>query len=167
MFGFKCVVVHLFGEYSKVGEERLKRLLDYCESVNVPLAIENINAPKLFKAVFDHLSHPYLKICYDSGHNNVFDKETDYLTLYKDKIICLHLHDNNGKADEHTLNKFGTIDWDEIAKRLAALPEEISLDYEMLMYNNHGVAMEDCLTETYRQAAKLEEKIKHFKSLLH
>lgn len=162
-YGFCAVVVHLFGEYSKVGEERLKRLLETCAEVKVPLAIENIDAPELFKTVFERLEHPYLKVCYDSGHNNFVDKETDYLTLYRDKIVCLHLHDNNGKEDEHTLNRFGTINWDEIAKKLALLPNDVALNYEMLMYKKHGVSMEDCVKETFAQAVELEAMVEKYR----
>ena len=162
-FGFCAVVVHLGGEYSSVGEKRLKRVLELCEKVNVPLAIENINYPDLFKTVFEKINHPYLKVCYDSGHNNVFDKQTDYLSLYRDKIICLHLHDNNGKSDEHTLNRFGTINWNEIAKKLALLPNDVVLCYEMLMHNSHGVLMEECLTETFKQANELEKLIENYR----
>lgn len=158
-YGFCAVVVHMFGKYSKVGEERIKRLLSYCEKMKVPFAIENIDDPALFKTIFEKIDHPYLKICYDSGHNNYVDKETDYLTLYRDKIVCLHLHDNNGIDDEHTLNRFGTINWDEIARKLALLPNKVSIDYEMLMYNNHNVPMQECLNETYKQAVELEKKI--------
>lgn len=162
-FGFCAVVVHLAGTYSKIGEARLIRVLELCEKVGVPLAIENINFPEIFKTVFEKINHPYLKMCYDSGHNNVFDKQTDYLTLYRDKIVCLHLHDNNGLSDEHTLNRFGTINWEELAKKLALLPNDVVLCYEMLMHSRHDVLMEDCLSETFRQANELEKMIEKYR----
>jgi len=165
-YGFKSVVVHTMGNYNKIGEARLLRLLELCEKSNVFLAIENIDYKQPFADIFENISHPYLKFCYDSGHNNCFDPEFDYLEKYGDKLICFHLHDNNGKQDQHTLNKFGTINWKNLAKKLSKLNlENISLDYELLLYceERSSVSLEECLSETYRQACELEEMILKYK----
>lgn len=163
-YGFKCVVVHMIGNYSKVGEERLKKILDLCRETNIYLAVENINYPKIFFDIFENIHDPYLKFCYDSGHNNCFDPEYDYLENFKDKLVCLHLHDNSGKADDHTLKKFGTIDWDKIARKLAKIDlTNVSLDYEMLMHQKYGATELEVLQETIKEATELEEKINYYK----
>lgn len=166
-YGFRCVVVHTMGVYNKVGEERLYRLLDLCEKSNVYLAIENIDYKQPFLDIFENIKHPYLKFCYDSGHNNCFDPEIDYLEKYGDKLICMHLHDNNGKKDEHTLNMFGTINWEKIAKSLSKLNlENLSLDYEVLMYNDDKdkFTPKKCLMEVFKQAEILDDMITKFKN---
>ena len=73
------------------------------------------------------------------------------------------MHDNDGTADQHTLNEFGTIDWDNLAKKLSKrknVLEDISLDYEI---SNKSIAVhndcEECLKKVKRQADELEEKI--------
>lgn len=165
-FKIKCVVVHMLGQYSEVGEMRLKRLLETCEKTGVFLAVENINDQNLFLKIFENINHPYLKFCYDSGHNNCFDPDFDYLKNFGEKLICLHLHDNDGLGDDHTLNRFGTINWDKIAKELAEINlDNVSLDYEMLM-NKHKdeVSENECLKETFEQASLLEEKINFYKN---
>lgn len=154
-YGFNSVVVHLIGEYSKIGEKRLKNILKLCEKLNVPLAIENIDHQKIFLDVFKNINHSHLKFCYDSGHNNVFDKDFDYLTKFGDKLIALHLHDNMGKSDDHTLNVFGTINWEEIAKKLAKLPP-INLDYELIMCYNEGYLAEQVLSACLKQGKELQ-----------
>ena len=165
-YGIKCVVVHMMGEYSAFGETRLKRILDFCETHKVFLAVENIDYKHPFIEIFEKINHPYLKFCYDSGHNNCFDPEIDYLEKYGDKLICLHLHDNNGKQDEHTLNRFGTINWHSIAKKLAKLDtSNLVLDYETLMYGHRNeVELSECLSEIYRQPEELENLIKKYKN---
>lgn len=162
-YGFFCVVVHLKGEYSDIGEKRLLDVLKICSKLNVMLAVENIDCQPVFLEVFKNIKHNMLKFCYDSGHNNVFDKDFDYLDLFIDKLIALHLHDNDGTADQHTLNEFGTIDWDNLAKKLSKrknVLEDISLDYEI---SNKSIAVhndcEECLKKVKRQADELEEKI--------
>lgn len=159
-YGFSCVVVHLFGKYSKIGEKRLKEVLNICEKVNIPLAIENIDNQKIFIETFKNLKHPMLKFCYDCGHNNVFDKDFDYFSNYNDKLITLHLHDNDGRSDLHTLRKLcsSTIDWEKIALNLKG-HENINLDYEILNKNNSTLSMIEFLKEAFLQAQELENLI--------
>jgi len=160
-FGFSCVVVHLFCEEEsrQIGFDRIRRVLNLCEKKNIPLAIENIDDPETFKAIFNEIENPYMKICYDSGHNNFIDPKFDYLTKYRDKIICLHLHDNDGTDDHHTLNKYGSINWKNIATKLSKLPHDINLDYELLLCKRGPESKKEVLTETYRQACELEKMV--------
>lgn len=163
-YGFTCVVVHLEGEDNEIGYERIKRILKVCEKVNVPIAIENTRRKDIFKKTFDSFGSKYLRFCYDSGHNNVFDKEIDYLKEYKDKLECVHLHDNDGVDDLHTLNKYGIIDWEKIAKNLSEC-KEINLDYEIMMNFRKDEKPEEVLSECYKQACELEKLILKYKDL--
>ena len=165
-YGFSCVVVHLVGEYSQVGEDRLKRVLGYSRKLNVPLAIENINQQKIFLETMEHFKdEEYMKMCYDSGHNHTFDPDYDFFEKFSDKIIALHLHDNDGTADQHTLNKFGTTDWKWLAKKLAHTGIE-NLDYELLLYKKPDMEKDEVLNECYKQGLELakmiEEERKNF-----
>ena len=172
-YHFKCVVVHMLGSYSKIGEERLLRILDFCELNKIPIAIENIDHNEVFFEIFKRINHSYLKFCYDSGHNNweiaflcILAPFFHVLNLenFKDKLICMHLPDNMGQSDEHTLNRFGNINWNKIAQTLATInTENISLDYEMIMHTKNGTSMEECVTETYKQAVELENLIEKYK----
>ncbi len=153
-----CVVVHLSGTPNEIGLERLKRVLRYCNKVKVPLAIENIDDRRIFEYVFDNLEDPYLKICFDSGHQNVFDKDFDYLTKYSDKIITLHLHDNNGIEDEHIIPDYGNIDWNIFAEKLAKTNIQI-LDWEILMKTKLNLSEEEILKQCFEFSKKLEKKI--------
>ena len=165
-YGFNSVVVHLQGEFSEVGKNRLLKVLSLCEELNIPLAVENLNNQKLVIDTFNNIEHPYLKFCYDSGHNNLFDPKFDYLSKFGDKLVALHLHDNMGKSDDHTLNVFGTIDWEELAKKLAKLPP-INLDYELLMNFNDGFTAEQVVDTCVKQAKELQFLIdKHRKENL-
>lgn len=163
-YGFNSVVVHLVSdEYTKYGEKRLLKVLKLCEELDVPLAIENIDHQKIFLETFEHIKHPYLKFCYDVGHNNVFDPDFDYLTKFGDKLVALHLHDNMGKHDDHTLNLFGNIDWDEVARKLALLPP-VNLDYELLLYSKpENLTPEEVVEICAKQGRTLETKIDEYR----
>ena len=161
-YGFSCVVVHLVGKKSKIGLERIKRVLAYCEKYSIPLAIENIGHFSIMKYVFDSIDSPLLKLCFDIGHQNVFEKNKDILSVYGDKLICLHLHSNMGEKDEHTLAKYGNIDWASFAKRIAKINPNINLDYEIFMSTRHCDSAEDVLSEVYKEACNLEKMIEKY-----
>ena len=158
-YGFSCVVVHLAGEPNEIGWKRLRQVLKCCHKTNIPLAIENLNDCRGFFECFKNIKDDYLKFCWDVGHSNCFTKDLEFVKELKDKLITLHLHDNNGKEDQHTLNKYGTINWDEIAEILASLDHEINLDYEILMHYRQNETPEEVAEETYRQSCELEKLI--------
>lgn len=157
-YHFNCVVVHLNGQSSEIGFNRLRKILKTCEKLDIPIAIENLENQKLFVEVFQRIDNKYMKFCYDCGHNNCFDPDFDYLEKYGDKLICLHLHDNKGDKDSHTLNKYGNIDWDKLAKKLSKC-NEVNLDYELLMHEKNKENQEEILMQCINQARELEEKI--------
>lgn len=161
-YGFKCVVVHCSGEFSNIGKERFLRVLKVCEKANIPLAIENLLSSDLFVKVFENIKHPYLKFCYDSGHDNCDDNNMDHFKNYGDKLITLHLHDNDGSADQHTLNCVGNIDWAWIAKNLRKYGKDIDLDYEIItLVGCKHLSAKEVLDEVKKQADELEEMICH------
>lgn len=179
-YGYSCVVVHLSGQPNQIGYDRLQRVLKVCEKTNIPLAIENINDQNCFLKTFENVKSEYLLFCYDSGHHHLFDPDYDYLTKFRDKLICLHLHSNYGPnitkeqieelnytregKDLHTLNKYGDINWKEIAKKLAKVPRELNLDYEIFMYAHKNETEEEVLSEVYKQAQELENMIEQYKN---
>ena len=161
-YGFTCVVVHLSGNDSAIGFNRLDRILKVCEKLDVPIALENLDANKeLLMKIFDNYSSKYFKFCYDSGHNNCFDPEFDWLSKYADRLIALHLHDNMGDKDSHTINKYGNIDWDKIAMKLSKC-NNVNLDYEILMYKRSEETAEEIARICFQQAVELENKIKFY-----
>ncbi len=189
-YGFTCVVVHVEGKTNVIGLERLKRVLKLCEKLNIPLALENLsNNSKCLEFMFKNINSDYLKFCWDVGHNNVFTPEIDFATIYKDKLITLHLHDNlganvtdeefeklgykniyiNGESrkynpDMHTLNKYGNIDWEDIAKKLAKIKYPLNLDYEVMMVYRKNETSQETLKQVFSQACELEKMIMKHKT---
>ena len=161
---FKCVVAHMDGENNYIGIERLKRVLVYARKYKIPLAIENINNNNSLDYIFENLEDEYLKFCFDSGHQHTFSPNRDILNEYGEKLVTLHLHDNDGTADQHTLNQFGNIDWDNLAKNLAKY-NPVSLDYELLLYSMpKNITEDEALKLCYQNACELEGKIKKYKT---
>ncbi len=178
-YGFSCVVVHLIGEVNKIGFDRLDKTLKLCEKLNVPLAFENIDDNTALLATLEHYKdNPYAKFCYDAGHHNLYDTKFDFLKEYGDRLACFHLHDNAGwvkdpkpgrngviDPDQHTLNKYGSINWDNFAKKIANLKNIPPLNYEMLYKADYNDTMEEVVKETYKQAVELETMVNKYRKV--
>jgi sugar phosphate isomerase/epimerase len=103
--------------------ERLRRSFDTLEPIarksGVRIALENFedDSFKEVKTLFAAYSPDYLGFCYDSGHGNMGRAEgLDHLEEVKERLIAVHLHDNNGAMnDQHRVPFCGTIDWPRLA----------------------------------------------------
>jgi len=96
----------------------LDELEPFASERNVRIAIENGN----FEAVRKLLSEydpDYAGLCYDCGHGNMIPDGLDHLEAIKDRLISVHLHDNDGKSDQHKLLFSGTVDWERLARIMA------------------------------------------------
>ena len=130
----KYVVVHLIplngfylwekADYEKIvdtNKELINRLLPSARKYNVCIAVENLPflelgeffSPSGTLKFVEEINDPNVVMCLDTGHFNMFREEKIYDFLLKagNKIGCLHIHDNNGTTDSHTIPYLGTFDW--------------------------------------------------------
>lgn len=89
---------------SAVGLDRIERLLDLAVRYEVRIALENVKAPGPVEWLLDRYDSPFLGLCYDAGHDFVY-QAPPYCILerYASRLLALHLHDNDGTADQHDL----------------------------------------------------------------
>ena len=105
-----------------IGIERMKRIVDTAERLNVNIAVENMSRPEYLEHIFQDIQSERLGFCFDSGHCNVFTPGVNFLSLYGDKLMALHLHDNDGVDDWHSLPFSGNIKWNDIADKMSHIP---------------------------------------------
>ena len=101
-----------------IGLDRIKRVADEAERLGINVAIENMCQPEYLERIFSSIDSKRLGFCFDSGHWNIFTPDIDLLALYSDRLMALHLHDNNGKEDWHAVPLSGGINWAEMASKL-------------------------------------------------
>ena len=123
-FGIRTLVLHLTSgntppACSAIGMQRVEHLVRFAENTGVKLAFENVRVPQHTQTVLDHFPSPHVGLCFDSGHANCWTPDTDWLSLYKDRVFAVHLHDNDGTADTHKLPFHGTANWEKIISGLA------------------------------------------------
>lgn len=84
----------------------------FAREQGVQLCYENADTPALFEAVVRQ-SDRYHGVCHDVGHQWCYTPDRHYETLFGDRIVFTHLHDNGGVGggDLHLLPFDGTGDW--------------------------------------------------------
>ena len=72
-----------------------------------------------------------LRFCFDIGHAHIGEGVAQAFELMRERVVTVHLHDNNGEKDEHLLPYEGTIDWDAALGGLSGAPEAPALVLEL------------------------------------
>jgi sugar phosphate isomerase/epimerase len=124
------VVVHLggqgTGETLDACRRSLDRLLPIAEAEGIQLALENLPPGFLGGQVEDistlltEFTHPRLGLCLDTGHAHLTAGCSAWLDALGDRLVCLHLHDNDGHSDAHLPPGHGTINWGALSRQLLA-----------------------------------------------
>ncbi|GHU90678.1 hypothetical protein FACS1894202_10870 [Clostridia bacterium] len=104
---------------NEVGAERVKRITETAEKSGVVIALENMRRSQHLAYLFDRIDSPYLRFCYDSGHNNCFEPGVDVMSLFGDRLAAVHLHDNDDSGDQHRIPFDGTVDWQTVMSKIA------------------------------------------------
>jgi len=139
----------------------LDELEEFCRDRNVRIAIENTNNHDAVGALLADYACDYVGLCYDSGHGNMHDDGLAFLDDLKDRLIAVHLHDNNGSADQHNLPFTGTTDWPRLAAVIAASAYAKCVSMESNMrhespYADEAAFLADAVKAGMRLAAMID-----------
>jgi sugar phosphate isomerase/epimerase len=128
----RCVVFHTgfsshhYRNYSEYWLreciETWKEVIHHAEKLEQRIAVENVfdTDPSMLKRVISSIPHPLFGVCLDAGHINVFSDVSleEWFSELGDNIFETHLHDNNGKHDEHIGIGTGNFDFKTFFKLL-------------------------------------------------
>ncbi len=135
----------------------LDELEEYCMTRSVRIAVENRANDQFLgiRELFSEYEPDFLGLCYDSGHGNIGGMGLHHLDSVKERLISLHLHDNDGSADQHRPIFSGTVDWGELVRVVAESPYDNFLTFETEMRRS-GVHDEALFLErAHRDGLKL------------
>ena len=140
----------------------IRKSLDEIESFarerNVRLAIENGSFEAISKLLSEY-SPDYLGLCYDCGHGNMRKDGLDQLDLLKDRLISVHLHDNDSAGDQHKIPFSGTVDWERLAGIMAKSSYKKCVSMEVSM-GRMGIEDETVfLAKTFEAGIKFAKMI--------
>lgn len=93
---------------------------DTADRYGIRLAIENLDECRIVKRILKkYKERAPIGLCFDTGHGNI-NEPGDFSLLMenRDRVYALHLHDNNGKTDQHLLPFEGSVNWGLFIKQL-------------------------------------------------
>jgi sugar phosphate isomerase/epimerase len=76
-------------------------------------------------------THLNLNYCFDIGHAHMSHGIDDQFEYMKDRIRSTHLHDNDGKQDQHLFPGQGSIDWKRAMRLLSSRRDQYPLLLEL------------------------------------
>ena len=123
-----------------------RSIIDIVHEHEIVIAIENTLSDKLFGKPEDfiellgRIDDESFKVCLDIGHaetKNTGSNAIDFIKKLKDKIVCLHIHDNDKVYDNHQLPFTLVIEFDSIFKALKENNYSGDLTFECGTYFNN------------------------------
>lgn len=117
-----------FTRLTKVGEEH--GVIVCLE--NMPMPALSIASPEATLRMVKEINSPYIKMCLDTGHSIITGVQPGAAVrqIGKEYLACLHVHDNNGKNDQHLIPYSGVIDWQDFSKALQDIGYEGTMSLE-------------------------------------
>ncbi len=161
---FTYLIQHLgvsgqpYSEYAfEAGFSSLEELNMFARQRGVHILLENTpnelaTAERL--QLFNEVTHLNLNYVFDTGHAHIGAGIPHEFNIMKDRIRYLHVHDNDGKEDQHLVPgaEGGTIDWTETMKLLRSRPGQ----YPLLLELREVADMPNPLDEVNRAFERLE-----------
>ena len=162
------VILHVPEEPSEKRQKilfrsQLRKSLDalqvYAGNQGVKIALENLtkrNFPHIQK-LFSEYRSDFLGLCYDSGHGNLYDKTFTDLEAVKDRLISIHLHDNDGLSDQHKPLFSGTVDWEGLARVMVRSSYDKCVSMEIMTTNVEYGSEEMFLENAHQDGMRFTE----------
>jgi len=158
-FEIPTMVVHLPDEnhpYNALGLERIKRIAEKAEQLNVNVALENLQNFSNLSYMLEQVKSPRIGFCYDCCHHNNYNLSDELLSMYSSRLMALHLHDNGGSCSQHQLPFDGMIDWSSTMKKIAETKYSGPTALEPMNWDYLDLSPEDFLNKAFEKAKMLE-----------
>ena len=153
------VVMHI---PSEPGWEPVRRSLDglrpFARQRGVRLAIENGNFEAI-RGVLGEYEPEYVGLCYDAGHGNLGERGLEQVDALKDRLIAVHLHDNDASSDQHRLPFMGNVAWEKLAAILARSAYVKWVNLEVSMRNSGFDQERAFLAEALAVGSRLSQMV--------
>ncbi len=159
--GINLVCMHLTSKSeapgpNEIGLKRFQEIADYARDLGIKIAFENTKIKGYQEYILKNIENDNVGICLDSGHLHAHFKDEIDFDLFKNKIFCVHLHDNHGEKDEHLIPFEGTIDWNWMMDKLTECNYKGPVTMELVYQNRY---IEQDMTEFYRKGYEAGQRL--------
>jgi len=97
--------------------ETWQKVMETAAKTGLRVAVENVfdEEPEALQMLFEKIDSPDFGFCFDTGHFNLFSRVTmeQWFEALGRRLVEVHLHDNDGKADSHWALGQGNIDFEK------------------------------------------------------
>lgn len=146
--------------------DQLRRSLDALaptiRSLGIRLALENMANDdfRMLRKLLAEYGDDVVGICYDSGHGNIGQCQgLNNLEQVKDRLIALHLHDNEGTQDKHWVPFTGSVDFPRLCAIIAQSSYRGCISMESIARNVAEDAKATFLPDAFRAGVRLSEMV--------
>jgi sugar phosphate isomerase/epimerase len=145
-------------ETEKAFHKSLTDLSEYCKEKNIRIAVENVlhgaTAEKILRLIDDERHNPDLVgICLDLGHSNISNNPVNDLEECSERLFAIHVSDNNGREDLHSIPFIGNIDWMQVAAVLKKIGFDGYFMYEIRNRDNINDALNK-INESFKRISE-------------
>ncbi len=139
----------------------LEELNLFARHRGVEILLENIpNSFSSGERLMDFIEMTHLKngFCFDTGHANIMTGIENEWAIMKDKVRSTHVHDNDGKNDNHRypfLASDGTVNWRKVMNMLRERESQYPLLLELREVPDFPKAIE-AAGEVFRRLEDLQ-----------
>lgn len=120
----------------RINLESARKLLSTAEKLGVKIAVENTPEPYPFlmtkvddfSRFFSELDDESLGLALDVGHANINKQIHNFIECFSERIVHVHVSDNDGRSDLHLGIGYGTVKWQEVAGLLKKCNAPIILE---------------------------------------
>lgn len=123
----------------------MREILKTAKELDITICLENmpmpdfpIGSPAEILRFVEQINDDHFQICLDTGHVSVYtDKDVAAaVRLFGDHMKVMHVHDNNGYFDIHSLPFFGVINWKQFSESLKEINYQGVLSFECNTYKH-------------------------------
>lgn len=154
------------GANLELGIKRFEPLVAYAKEKGVTIAFENTDATDLLCGVLDYFNTEGVGFCFDTGHELFRTPCDNLLKRVGNRLICTHIHDNDGVYDQHLLPFDGIFDFEKMCQDLASIGYDGNLTFELRYSDDYAKKMtkEEFMRECYERAKKISSRIAEIKN---
>lgn len=145
-------------ETEKAFHKSLTELSEYCGEKNIRIAVENVlhgaTTEKIMRLIEDERYDPdVVGMCLDLGHSNISNNPVNDLEGCSERLIAIHVSDNNGREDSHSIPFTGNIDWMQVAAVLKKIGFDGYFMYEIRNRDNINDAL-NRINESFKRISE-------------
>ncbi len=146
-----------------IGHRRFDKLVAHAASLGVKIAFENQRKLANLAFVMElYKGMDTVGFCWDSGHEACFTMgKIDYMGLFGDRTLALHLHDNEGifDMDSHYLPFDSAGDFTVVARKIKQSSYKGTVMIEAIRSKYPDLSLEEYFRRAFLAAKKLRDMI--------